>query len=170
MAGANIGRSKTTPFRIEPERGQVAENVSKPSRNEPWHVFQEDELRSYFAKYSRHVWPEPSLVGLGFSLAGEADGLTREPGSDAIHFATPRATVEGSKVRPDRRLIQAFVPHARDKDRGCIGFPLDITNGSGVRHGEAQSEFETADAGTKRQDIQPQTPHAFSAASTRSLK
>ena len=136
------------PFRIVPERGQVAENVSKSGTNEPWHVFQEDELRSYFAKYARHVWPEPPLVVLGFSLAGEADGLAREPGSDAIHDATPRAAVEGSKVRPDRRFIQGLVFHARDKYRCCIGFPLDITNGSGVRHGEAQSNLEPTDAGT----------------------
>jgi len=83
------------------------------------------------------------------SSADNAKRLARVSGSNNIHFATPRAAVEGSKVRPDRRDIQGFVFHARSKDRRCIGFPLDITNGSvSVAKNDSESDLDSANPGT----------------------
>jgi hypothetical protein len=36
----------------------------------------------------------------------------------------------------------------RNKEAGNIGFPLDITNGTGIRHGETQAKLKPASAGT----------------------
>jgi hypothetical protein len=46
VAGTDIGRSESTPFRIEPCFGKVTENGVKPKSNVPWHVFQHDDCRS----------------------------------------------------------------------------------------------------------------------------
>jgi len=39
---ADVGRSDAVPDRIEPERGQVAENVAKSPSKQACDVFQED--------------------------------------------------------------------------------------------------------------------------------
>jgi hypothetical protein len=36
----------------------------------------------------------------------------------------------------------------RNKEAGNIGFPLDITNSTGIRHGETQAKLKPASAGT----------------------
>jgi hypothetical protein len=43
VGGAHVGRLKAVPDRIEPERGQVPENITKPSAKESEGVLQEDE-------------------------------------------------------------------------------------------------------------------------------
>jgi hypothetical protein len=43
MRCADTARAKHVPLRIVPARGQVSENVSKPSRSERWNVFHEDD-------------------------------------------------------------------------------------------------------------------------------
>jgi len=50
VGSAGIIRPHDTPFRIEPQDGQVSENSSKPSTNEHWGVLHEDESRSNLAK------------------------------------------------------------------------------------------------------------------------
>jgi hypothetical protein len=36
----------------------------------------------------------------------------------------------------------------RNKEAGDIGFPLDITNGTGIGHSEPQAKLKPASAGT----------------------
>lgn len=131
MRSANGSRSKQSPFRIEPERGKVGEAGRESSgSSESWHVFKDDEAGSNLAHDANDVGPDPALVGEPFALAGDAVGLAWEAGSDAIHSAAPRATVEGGEVRPDRRRIQALRFHERDKLGGGRGFPLNVSDGA----------------------------------------
>jgi hypothetical protein len=97
--------------------------------------------------------PEVAGVGLAAPLPGVAEWLARVAARDAIHDSTPRARVEGSQVRPDRRDIQPCFFHATHKRRGGTGFPLHITNGSMAGLGDGDAEFETAVSGTKSHAI-----------------
>lgn len=80
--------------------------------------------------------------------AGAGDVLAREAARDEIHDSTPRATIEGADVVPDRRLIQGLVFHPRH-DRGrSVGFPFDIHDGTvGVSEGEGEAEFDSPTTG-----------------------
>jgi hypothetical protein len=46
--------------------------------------------------------PEVSVVGVGLSLPGCGEGLTREARREEIHAATPASAIEGRKVVPER--------------------------------------------------------------------
>lgn len=70
--------------------------------------------------------------------------MTVETGSDDIHPAMPRATVEGGDVIPDRRLIQVRFFHPRHEDGRCVGVPLNTSHGSYVDAGESESELESS--------------------------
>jgi hypothetical protein len=83
--------------------------------------------------------------------------LAGETGSDAIHAATPCASVEGAKVRPDRRCIQEARFHKRDKLGGSSSFPFDVSDSAVVpseilgckpdsfaEHGDPGAEFDGA--------------------------
>jgi len=55
---SNAGSSYAMPFRVIPERGQVSENFSKPSRKQRCDVLHDDVVRSYFANEARVVTPQ----------------------------------------------------------------------------------------------------------------
>jgi hypothetical protein len=57
MGRTDLRRRETVPFRIEPERGQVSENVSKSARKEPWHVLHEDVSGSKLANETGELSP-----------------------------------------------------------------------------------------------------------------
>lgn len=40
------------------------------------------------------------------------------------------------------------VSHARDKVRGCIGFPLHVSDAASVGSGDADPEFKPSNPGT----------------------
>jgi hypothetical protein len=154
MGRPNSGRTAQTPFRIEPEVGQVSENKGQsPSRNKGRHVFQPDEPRVHFANAVDDVGPDPADVVGAFAAAGGTPRLTGESGSDAIHASTPASTVEGSKVSPDRRRSQDAFFHARDQNAGGMGFPLQVSNNPCCRYSEFKPEFESSDPSTERDDV-----------------
>ncbi len=119
----------------------------------PRNVLAEEITRPAGFHPVKHPVEQPSLVVFAEALSGEAVGLAGVARSDAIHDAAPRLEVEGSKVRPDRRLIQGLVFHARDKAGGGMGFPLDVTDAARVGSGDLDSKFEAADPGTNSQHI-----------------
>jgi hypothetical protein len=95
-----------------------------------------------------NVWPDVAgVIGSAF-FPCDAERLAGIARCDAIHCSTPACAVKGSHVRPDRRRIQPSCFHMRNKEAGDIGFPLDITNGTGIRHGETQAKLKPASAGT----------------------
>jgi hypothetical protein len=122
--------------------------VLKSAPKKPRHVFQEHESRSNFANDSGDDRPQPALVLGSFSLSRDAPRLAREARSDAIHDSTPRFTFEGSDVIVDRSGFQISLLHARCQDRGAIGFPLHVANGTGGRFDEAEAELKAANPGT----------------------
>lgn len=121
VRGAHAGRSKTAPFRIEPQRGQIPENGShSPNRvicgvihverslniaigvaQQSADVFAEEERRFALADDSRDVVPNPALVRNPAAPAGNAMRLTRPSGKDAIHAAAPRSSIESQHIGED---------------------------------------------------------------------
>jgi hypothetical protein len=96
------------------------------------------------------VGPEVSLVLVGSLLPGDRERLTRDAAKDAVHEASPRASVEGSEVTPDRRCVQPPFFHAADQYAGRIGFPLDVTDRASSEacssESVAEAEVEASDA------------------------
>ena len=148
MRGTDIARAYARPLHSEPEGGQSAENVAEcpPISNEPMDIFQEDVSRSYHAKDAGDDRPEPSLVRDALPFAGDADGGTGKPRSEAIHRATPRAAVEGSKISPDRRIIQLARMHARDQNRAGIRFVLHVTDDASSWHRQSDANVKSPDS------------------------
>lgn len=121
MRGPHAGRSKTAPFRIEPQRGQIPENGSHSPNSvicgvihverslniaigvaqDAADVFTEEERRLAFADDARDVVPNPAFVSNPAPLAGDAMRLTRPSGKDAIHAATPRSSIESQHIGED---------------------------------------------------------------------
>lgn len=154
MSGPNGFRGKHQPFRIEPCRGQAAENEIEPPKREFVHVFQEDESRSNLANDSLDVRPEPARVVDAKALSGRGDGLAREARNDEIHDATPGVAVEAREIRPHRRRIQGARLAARCQEFDGKGFPLDVADRSSVRNGEPDSEVEPSSTGAEGEHVE----------------
>jgi hypothetical protein len=60
----------------------------------------------------------------------QAEVLAREARNDAVHCASPSASVEGEKVGPHRRCVQTSFFDARCKAGGWIGFPFQESHGA----------------------------------------
>lgn len=144
VRGTNVGRGKQTPLRIEPEVGKVGADVRQTSPNKSGDVLQEHESRSHISQDPGNVWPEPSLVIDTETLPRRREWLTVETGSDDIHSATPRFTVERGDIIPDRRLIQGLFFHPRHESGRCVTVPLNTSHGTYVEAGEPESELESS--------------------------
>jgi hypothetical protein len=113
------------------------------------HVLHEHKYGLHLRDDPGDVRPEVARIGGAELLPGDAERLARVSRRDEIHDSTPASTVEGGKVRPDRRLIQNAVLHSRDQERGCGSFPLHVAHGSVVgSEGQGEPELEAADPGT----------------------
>jgi hypothetical protein len=61
MGSANLVRAETTPFRIEPQRGQIPENAVESPNREVNGVLHEHEMWSHLANDSCHFPPEAGV-------------------------------------------------------------------------------------------------------------
>ena len=143
---SDIGRSEHTPFRIEPERGKVGKNVGEPKRNVPCDVLEESQAGSRLGEDASDLGPQMSLVGISESFACLAERLAGVSACDEIHASTPRTSVEGSEVRPDRSAIQGLVFHPGHEDGRGEGVPLDVANASRIL---GQAEVDASDTGAQ---------------------
>jgi hypothetical protein len=64
--------------------------------------------------------------------------------SDDRNSSTPRATVEGGDVAPDRSRIQSTFFHARSQDCGGKSFPLNVTDGAKTFDSAAESKLKAS--------------------------
>lgn len=103
MRCPTVGRGKHIPSRIEPERGQVAENDSESPRSERWAVLHSHPLGFHFANHAGELSPEPRALAIESGAAtGNADVLARESARNAVSNASPRASVKAEHVIPYR--------------------------------------------------------------------
>jgi len=88
-----------------------------------------------------------AIVGGPPLLTRAAKGLAREAANEAIHDAAPRAAVEGSQIRPNRRIIQPPFFHARRQDFAAVGFVFNAADDASSRDRHSDAEVESAAAG-----------------------
>jgi len=147
MAGADFRRAEYScrnavaqPFQTRDECGELPVDI-------PRDVLAEDTIRPHFLDDPQQLVDEPPIVVLAPPPSGDAVRLARVARSDAIHDATPRSAVEAAKVRPDRRLMKGAFAHARDQNRGGIGFPLHVHDTARSGSGNPDAELEPAGSG-----------------------
>src|SRR5260370_316962 len=78
------------------------------------------------------------------TLARKGVSLARDARNDDIHEAAPRFAVEGFNARPDRRVVQKALLHARRQNCGACNFPLDVTDRLSIVDAESGNEVESA--------------------------
>lgn len=106
------------------------------------------------SKNSSDIWPEVTLVVFAAAMAGEAEWLAGVAASDAIHEATPWASVEGAQVTPDRRRSQATLLHLRRQSGDGERFPLhhaDCASASEPRSSSSSVEAKVKPAASGAQ-------------------
>ena len=142
-------RAEHVPFRIEPDAGQVFKHFAQTFRDMPSDVLEESKRGLALHEHAQNVRPKVARVVGARSLPGDAEGLTRVAASDAIHDATPRATVEGSQAGVDRSEVKQPVFHSRSQTRRDIGLPLHVSDCSSPSGGcEPEAEFNAGNPGT----------------------
>lgn len=127
---------------MEPHLGQVSENPSKPSSNEHWTVFHEDEAGSNLANDPSHFRPKPRpfSVESGPSTRG-ADVLAGEASADNIDPSSPVDSVEGLNIVPDWEPGQESVPLSLEEDSPRVFLQL---NGADWHMAEKESAKDSA--------------------------
>lgn len=148
---AHVLRSEQIPFRIDPAFGKVGKDVGEPKRKVPADVLAEEQWGVAVVEDPQDVRPNVPFVVRAAALSGDREGLARVSTSDEIHRSAPRASIEGGQVVPDRRVIQVRRFHPRHESGCREGFPFDVTHSASV-DGESESEVDTPDTGTERQD------------------
>jgi hypothetical protein len=125
---------------------QLASHVAQSERHMPAHVFKEGPFSRALTKNAGDVRPQVSRVICAKAFACRREWLTGIAPNDAIHSAAPRSSVERSQVRPDRRFSQVARFHARDQNRGGIGFDLHMTDDASLRQSSSDAFAESVDA------------------------
>jgi hypothetical protein len=123
---SHIFRAQHSPFRIVPQRGQVAENSTKPPKSEHWGVFHKDLSRSYLANNPGHLPPQSASFAVDpSSLASGADVLAGKPARNHINNSPPRESVKGANVIPNREGREKAVILSGTQYACGVGVALD---------------------------------------------
>ena len=148
MASTNFFRCKQTRRNLVIQGFKVGGNLIEPEAEVAGHVFEKYECWFNFANDSMDVRPKVSRIVFSTTSAGETEGLARVARSDAIHCSTPRAAVEGSQIRPKRRLIQATCFHRLSQVFDGEGFPLHPTDCANWED-KLEAQVKSCPAGTE---------------------
>lgn len=127
----SVVRSNNSPPRIIPQGGKVGEHGVESSGNKEWAVFHPHEAGSNFTDNPRHVLPESAaLAGDSCPFSGCADVLAGKAARNDINTASPRVSVKGSNIIPDRERRETAVVLAGNQDGRCVGVELHSAHGS----------------------------------------
>lgn len=148
MGSSNVGRLEHTPLDIRPQGGKPLEDFLEAKAEVSKDVLAEQVSGSALAVDPQDFGPEVPGVSFSESLPGRAERLARVSANDEIHAATPRSSVEGSQVTPDRSLSQPPFLHRCDQTRGRECFPFDVTDRAS-RSKALESKVDPADAGAE---------------------
>ena len=110
------------------------------------HILQKDNCGFGLGDDASDIGPEVAGVAVAAPLAGDGEGLAGEPSADKINSASPRASVEGAGVGPDRGTIQPSVLHSPNEHVLAERVRLAVGDGAvGRPEGEGEPEVEPAD-------------------------
>jgi hypothetical protein len=89
--------------------------------------------------------PQPASVAVDSdSVPTDCDVLAREAASDDIHQATPRLSIEGSHIVPDREWFEAPIVLPSHEDGPSRW--LDFHGAHGAESAEKPAEYAAASA------------------------
>ena len=139
VRGANVGSSHNSPSRVIPERGKVAKDPSKSSRNESCGVFHEREPWSYLANDPCHVSPQSASWSIDpVSISSEADVLARETSRYDINKASPWLAVKTLHLRPNRESWDGSIVLSLRQNLCAVGITLNGADGSPSEDGSPE--------------------------------
>jgi hypothetical protein len=156
---SHVGRSKSSPFRIEPHAGKIPENsLSWFDIKQSWNVFKTyPDSGSNFANDPRNVEPEAGALAVDSGPpSGVTEVLAGETRSDEIHAAAPRFALEGCEIVPNRRSLQGRSFHPFHEESRSTCFPLNVTNNAQgvVSEEDSESQLEGTDAGAQGENVE----------------
>lgn len=146
VRGANVGRSKRKPFRIEPAFGKFSEYSMSCGKSEDWRdVFKKHPFASNLANGPHSVEEESASRAFAHSRLLSCDRQIRagETENRSSHAATVEFAWKGSYVRPDRSRVQGTVFNTRCQNRGCRKLDLHITDAASLWNSEPDGEVES---------------------------
>lgn len=153
MTVSGFGRAKYSAFNAVAHSLQCWDESGELPVGVPRDVLAPETERPALIDDAENLIDEEPIVEYPKTLSGDAVSLAGITGSDAMNSATPRSSVEGGKVRPDRRRIQVSRFHATNQRRSCCGFPLHVSDCTRSGHGEFDSKSETACPGAELEHI-----------------
>lgn len=135
VGGADVVGSEHEPLRIEPDLGQVTQDLSEvPGGEEPRDVLQERERGSRVAENAGRLRPEVALVRGALPFPGAGEGLAGEAGDDEVDATSPGGGVEGAHVVMDLEGLEGSVPLPRLEQGAAEGVELDGEDASPPEH------------------------------------
>jgi len=142
MQRANCGRWYAIPFRIEPERGQVSENVSKPPSKQSCDVFHDDVSGSNLANKTPEFTPQSgAFTSESCAFPCEANVLAWESTADDIYrlHAGERFSAQGTYVIKNWDIGPML-------SQNCSAVGIDFAERDGAHSCSFESETEPSDA------------------------
>ena len=138
----------------EAHRLKLSGDVVCSERQMAGDVLEEAQGGLGVSDHASDSWPEVAWVGFPETPAGCGKRLAWVAANDAIHDSTPRASIEGSQVTPDRRRSQGSRFHRCRQNRGCERFPLDhahraSSSEADTLSSEVEAEVKSANPGTQ---------------------
>jgi hypothetical protein len=117
-------------------------------------VLEETSGRLYLVNNAFDGRPEMPRVIDAKALPSGAERLARVAANDEIHDSTPRAAVEGSAIRPNRRRVQCTFFHARSQllDRVC--FVFNAADRASISERQMDAEIESSGSGAEGQQVE----------------
>jgi hypothetical protein len=123
--------SEHSPSRIIPHLGKVFENNVESSCSEQRTVFDENKSWFHFTNNPRHVLPQAAFLSLDSGPGpGCADVLTGKPARYHVNNSSPRFSVKGLNVIPNRESRENAFILSGDKNACGVGLPLNSADGA----------------------------------------
>jgi hypothetical protein len=146
MRSAHVLRAEQNRRKAVTHALYVAGDVVEADAQMSGDVLAEDAARGALGGDAGELGPEPARICGAELLAGRRAGLARVAAHDEIHCATPRSSVEGSEVSPERSRIEGSVFHARSQNAGSRDFSFHVADRASAWHCESQTEVKTSGA------------------------
>jgi hypothetical protein len=152
---ANLRRSEEDDLDLATKSLKVSANPLRSSaREHPFDILDEDEPGAGLDEDPAGRRPQVARIGGAEALTGERVALTRDAANDAIHKATPVAALEGSGIRPHRRLSQETLLHRFDQVSDGEGFPLHHADCSSTWNCQLEAEVEASATGAQTDEVE----------------
>jgi hypothetical protein len=115
----------------------------------PCNVFEKDPFRSDLADDAGDMGPEVARIICAEALTSKAERLAWVSSEDGVDESSPRPSVEGSQVGPDRCGGEVSCPLGGNDAVSGVFFPLDPASGVEAWLCKHEPEIEAAGASTE---------------------